>query len=51
MLSCCCGSLRGKRAQEVQFVPGHGQMSNFGWERKTNPYVCDLALQIQKDLG
>ena len=29
---------------EMRFVPGHGQMSTFGWERKTNPYVCDLAL-------
>lgn len=29
---------------EIQFVPGHGQMSTFGWERKTNPYVSDLAL-------
>jgi hydroxyacylglutathione hydrolase len=29
---------------EVQFVPGHGAMSTFGWERKTNPYVSDLAL-------
>lgn len=29
---------------DMQFVPGHGQMSTFGWERKTNPYVCDLAL-------
>ncbi|MBN9567568.1 MAG: MBL fold metallo-hydrolase [Alphaproteobacteria bacterium] len=29
---------------EMRFVPGHGQMSNFGWERKTNPYVSDLAL-------
>jgi glyoxylase-like metal-dependent hydrolase (beta-lactamase superfamily II) len=28
----------------MRFVPGHGQMSTFGWERKTNPYVCDLAL-------
>jgi glyoxylase-like metal-dependent hydrolase (beta-lactamase superfamily II) len=36
---------------DMHFVPGHGQMSTFGWERKTNPYVCDLALQIQKDLG
>jgi hydroxyacylglutathione hydrolase len=35
---------------DMQFVPGHGQMSNFGWERKTNPYVCDLALQISKEL-
>jgi glyoxylase-like metal-dependent hydrolase (beta-lactamase superfamily II) len=29
---------------EMHFVPGHGQMSSFGWEHKTNPYVCDLAL-------
>ncbi|HEY1615266.1 MAG TPA: MBL fold metallo-hydrolase [Rhizomicrobium sp.] len=29
---------------ETRFVPGHGQMSTFGWERKTNPYVSDLAL-------
>jgi hydroxyacylglutathione hydrolase len=29
---------------EMRFVPGHGPMSKFGWERKTNPYVCDLAL-------
>jgi glyoxylase-like metal-dependent hydrolase (beta-lactamase superfamily II) len=26
----------------TQFVPGHGQTSTFGWERKTNPYVADL---------
>jgi hydroxyacylglutathione hydrolase len=29
---------------DMQFVPGHGPMSTFGWERKTNPYVSDLAL-------
>lgn len=29
---------------QVRFVPGHGQTSTFGWERKTNPYVSDLAL-------
>jgi len=28
---------------DVRFVPGHGPMSNFGWERKTNPYASDLA--------
>jgi glyoxylase-like metal-dependent hydrolase (beta-lactamase superfamily II) len=27
---------------DTQFVPGHGQTSTFGWERKTNPYVADL---------
>jgi len=29
---------------DMRFVPGHGETSTFGWERKTNPYVCDLAL-------
>jgi len=29
---------------DMRFVPGHGAISTFGWERKTNPYVCDLAL-------
>jgi glyoxylase-like metal-dependent hydrolase (beta-lactamase superfamily II) len=29
---------------DMQFVPGHGPMSTFGWERRTNPFVCDLAL-------
>ncbi|HTT98703.1 MAG TPA: MBL fold metallo-hydrolase [Rhizomicrobium sp.] len=29
---------------EMQFVPGHGPMSTFGWERRTNPFVSDLAL-------
>ncbi len=29
---------------DMRFVPGHGQMSTFGWERKTNPFVSDLAL-------
>ena len=30
---------------EVQFVPGHGPMSTFGAERKSNPYVSDLAVE------
>jgi len=30
---------------EMQFVPGHGGMSTFGWERRTNPFVGDLALR------
>jgi glyoxylase-like metal-dependent hydrolase (beta-lactamase superfamily II) len=30
---------------DMRFVSGHGQMSTFGWERKTNPYVSDLALR------
>ena len=29
---------------DIQFVPGHGDMSTFGWERKCNPYVSDLAV-------
>jgi hydroxyacylglutathione hydrolase len=29
---------------DMRFVPGHGQMSSFGWERKCNPFVSDLAL-------
>jgi glyoxylase-like metal-dependent hydrolase (beta-lactamase superfamily II) len=29
---------------DVRFLPGHGEMSTFGWERKTNPYVSDLAV-------
>ncbi len=26
---------------DVEFVPGHGSMSTFGKERKTNPFVAD----------
>jgi hydroxyacylglutathione hydrolase len=29
---------------DVQFVPGHGPMSTFGQERRTNPYVGDEAI-------
>ena len=29
---------------DTAFVPGHGQMSTFGHERRTNPYVSDAAL-------
>ena len=28
----------------VQFVPGHGPMSTFGQERRTNPFVADRVL-------
>ncbi len=28
----------------VRFVPGHGPMSTFGDERRTNPFVSDAAL-------
>ncbi|MDB5433431.1 MAG: beta-lactamase domain protein [Caulobacter sp.] len=30
---------------DVAFVPGHGPMSTFGFERKANPYVSDLAIE------
>jgi len=36
---------------DITFVPGHGEMSTFGWERKTNPYVSDLAVGISSELG
>ena len=36
---------------DITFVSGHGDTSTFGWERKTNPYVGDLALSIAKELG
>ena len=29
---------------DITFVPGHGDTSTFGWERRTNPYVSDLAV-------
>lgn len=29
---------------DVQFVPGHGPMSTFGHERRTNPFVADEIL-------
>jgi glyoxylase-like metal-dependent hydrolase (beta-lactamase superfamily II) len=29
---------------ETAFVPGHGPMSTFGHERKTNPFVADKVL-------
>ena len=30
--------------EEVAFIPGHGPMSTFGQERKTNAFVSDYAL-------
>jgi len=30
---------------DVRFVPGHGPMSTFGAERRSNPYVSDLAIE------
>jgi len=29
--------------ESVTFYPGHGPRSTFGWERKCNPFVADLA--------
>ncbi|MCD2323590.1 MBL fold metallo-hydrolase [Sphingomonas sp. IC-56] len=29
---------------DVAFIPGHGPASNFGHERRTNPFVGDVAL-------
>ena len=29
---------------DVQFVPGHGPMSTFGDERRSNPFVGDAVL-------
>ncbi len=29
---------------DIRFVPGHGPMSSFGEERRSNPYVSDRAL-------
>ena len=29
---------------DMRFVPGHGPMSSFGIERKTNPFVADEVL-------
>jgi glyoxylase-like metal-dependent hydrolase (beta-lactamase superfamily II) len=29
---------------DVTFYPGHGETSTFGWERKCNAFVADLAL-------
>jgi glyoxylase-like metal-dependent hydrolase (beta-lactamase superfamily II) len=31
--------------EDVTFVPGHGDISTFGQERATNPYVGDRALR------
>ena len=33
---------------EVHFVPGHGPMSTFGQERRTNPFVSDSALRARR---
>ncbi|MDE2486294.1 MAG: MBL fold metallo-hydrolase [Alphaproteobacteria bacterium] len=35
--------------EDVRFVPGHGPMSTFGQERRTNPFVADEALAEAAD--
>ena len=34
---------------DIQFVPGHGQTSTFGWERKTNSFVADLLFDDDEE--
>jgi hydroxyacylglutathione hydrolase len=34
---------------DITFVPGHGQTSTFGWERKTNPFVADLLFDDDEE--
>jgi hydroxyacylglutathione hydrolase len=29
---------------DVQFIPGHGPVSTFGYERRTNPFVADSVV-------
>jgi hypothetical protein len=29
---------------DVRFLPGHGPLSSFGAERRSNPYVSDAAV-------
>ena len=36
---------------DVQFVPGHGPMSTFGAERRSNPFVGDLAIEAMNVEG
>lgn len=31
---------------DITFVPGHGPLSTFGAERKSNPFVSDIALGL-----
>jgi glyoxylase-like metal-dependent hydrolase (beta-lactamase superfamily II) len=37
--------------EDVQFVPGHGPMSTFGAERRSNPFVSDLAIEAMNIEG
>ena len=43
-------SIRGKLftlGDDVQFLPGHGAVSTFGAERRSNPYVSDAAVRAR----
>lgn len=31
---------------DIQFIPGHGPMSSFGFERANNPYVADKVVNL-----
>ena len=31
---------------DIAFIPGHGPVSTFGQERRTNPFVSDIALGL-----
>jgi glyoxylase-like metal-dependent hydrolase (beta-lactamase superfamily II) len=45
-------AIRGKLfplGDDVRFVPGHGPMSTFGAERRTNPFVGDAAVAARRD--
>ncbi|MBL6953027.1 MAG: MBL fold metallo-hydrolase [Alphaproteobacteria bacterium] len=39
-------AIRGKLwplGSDTEFIPGHGDMSTFAWERASNAYVCDFV--------
>ncbi|MFP6749169.1 MAG: MBL fold metallo-hydrolase [Alphaproteobacteria bacterium] len=39
-------AIRGKLwplGDDTEFIPGHGQMSTFAWERASNAFVCDFV--------
>ena len=43
----CCAPSREQLwplGNDVRFIPGHGPMSTFGAERRSNPYVADSVL-------
>jgi len=39
-------AIRGKLwplGNDTEFIPGHGDMSTFAWERASNAFVCDFV--------